>query len=464
MNKATAKPFRLAELFRRLRFDLAFFHWLKHYLPRGLYGRALLILVTPVILAQAVATYVFYERHWQTVTNRLTHALAGEIGVAATRMSEGDPAQMAESLRAALAQKLDIDILYDPGKTLAGYPARGDYTTLLARMLHKGLDEKLERPYSLDLRHAREWIAVHVQLEPGVMTIIFPERRVYTPTATIFVIWMIGSSALLSLIAILFMRKQIRPIRRLADAAERIGRGEDVPHFRPEGAREVRQAAVNLIIMRDRLRRQIAQRTGMLNGVSHDLRTPLTRMKLQLALMPETAEIAGLKADVRDMTEMIEAYLSFARGEDPEDVAPTRLSVLLEAAVDSARRLHPSVPFYLEKGGDAVIRLRPKAMGRALGNVIGNAARYGNSVWISVRPGQKFIDIIVDDDGPGVPPEKREDVFRPFMRLEESRNLETGGVGLGMTIARDILRHHGGDALLENSPRGGLRVVFHLPL
>ncbi len=459
-----SKPFSFKELLQRLRFDLAFFHWLKRYLPRGLYGRALLILVLPVLIAQGVATYVFYERHWQTVTNRLTYALAGEIAEIAARMEQGDPERILATSRDNLDRYLDLDISWHPGENLGRYLSRGDYTTLLARMLRKGLNERVDRPYALDLRHSYEWIAVHVQLKQGVLSVVFPERRVYTPTATIFLLWMVGSSALLSLIAILFMRNQIRPIRRLGQAAEAMGKGLDVPNFKPEGAREVRQAAVNLMIMRDRLRRQLAQRMAMLNGVSHDLRTPLTRMKLQLALMDETPEIAELKADVQDMTGMVEAYLAFARGDDTEEAVQVHLDVLLEDIISTARRMHSRTPIHLEPFENVILKLRPVAIGRALGNLIGNAARYAKEVWIGSSRGQKFVDIIIDDNGPGIPPERREEVFRPFTRLEDSRNPETGGVGLGLTIARDIALAHGGTILLEDSPRGGLRVVFRLPL
>jgi two-component system osmolarity sensor histidine kinase EnvZ len=458
------KPSTLKEQLKRLRLDLAFFHWLKRYLPRGLYGRTLLILVTPVILAQAVATFVFYERHWQTVTNRLTYAVAGEIGAITARMENGNPEKILKDSHDIWLQHMDLDVRYHRGESDAPYISRGDYASLLGRMLRQALDEKVNKSYALDLRHAHEWIAVHIRLKDGVMTVIFPERRVYTPTAGIFVLWMLGSSALLCLIAILFMRNQIRPIRRLADAAERIGKGLDVPHFRPEGAREVRQAAVNLIIMRDRLRRQIAQRTAMLNGVSHDLRTPLTRMKLQLAMMPDQQGISELKTDVQDMTNMVEAYLAFARGEDTEKAVTVDLENLLEDIVGSARRMNEDKPINLESFEMITLKLRPQAIGRALSNLIGNGARYGKEVWVSVQRGQKFVDILIDDNGPGIPADSREDVFRPFTRLEASRNPETGGIGLGLTITRDIVHNHGGTIALEDSPRGGLRVVFRLPM
>ncbi|MBY0429459.1 MAG: HAMP domain-containing protein, partial [Alphaproteobacteria bacterium] len=292
-------------LLSRLRFDLAFFRMLKRVLPRGLYGRALLIMVVPVILSQALAIYVFYERHWQTVANRLAFALAGEIAVLSERMEQEDPRQVIDNVKESVDKNLYLTLEYLPGKTIKNFPMRGDFSTILSKMLLKALNEKVGYQFALDLRHSEEKILIYVQLPDGVLSVSSPERRVYTPTTLFFVVWMIGTSLLLSIVAILFLRNQIRPITRLAKAAEKMGKGEETPDFRPEGATEVRQAAINLMIMRDRLRRQVAQRTAMLNGVSHDLRTPLTRMKLQLALMPQNAELDELKNDVEEMTQMI---------------------------------------------------------------------------------------------------------------------------------------------------------------
>lgn len=448
--------------FSRLRFDLGLFRLIKRVLPRGLYARALLILVVPVILSQALAIYVFYERHWQTVANRLAFALAGEIAVISDRMQEADPEQVIENVHDSVEKNLYLTLKYLPGETIKHYPMRGDYSTILSQMLLKALREKIGYRFALDLRYAEEKISIYVQLDHGVLAVVFPERRVYTPTTSFFVIWMIGTSLLLSVIAILFLRNQIRPITRLASAAEKMGKGEETPEFRPEGATEVRQAAINLMIMRDRLKRQIAQRTAMLNGVSHDLRTPLTRMKLQLALMPSSAEIDELKTDVEEMTQMIEAYLSFARGEDTEETTPILLEQLLTDVVSSARR--SNLEIHLDTPDEATVFVRATAIKRALNNLIGNAARYGKEVWIETEKGKKFVNIFIDDNGPGIPQNQREEVFKPFTRLETSRNPETGGVGLGLTIARDIAHQHGGDVILDDSPRGGLRAILRLPL
>lgn len=459
MNTKSRTP--LKNLLARLRLDLAIMHWLKKFLPRGLYGRALLILVTPVILAQAVATHIFYQRHWQTVTDRLTYALAGEIAVLADKIDADRPLEKIKELENDIEKHLNLSLRFHEGSLIGEYPMRGNYSDTLGQKMLKALEGKLGRPFALDLRYDHEWIAIHVALKKGVLTIISPERRVYTPTASIFIIWMMGSSALLSLIAILFLRNQIRPIRRLAKAAEMIGKGQDTPDFKPEGAREVRQAAINLLIMRDRLKRQIAQRTAMLNGVSHDLRTPLTRMKLQLALMLQGTEVQELKADVEEMTQMVEAYLAFARGDDAEETVPLDMEAMLQDVVATARRAN--LPIHLTILHAPALSGRATAIRRALNNLLSNAGRYGKEVWVSTGEGKTYFDVIIDDDGPGIPAEQRDEVFKPFTRLEASRNNETGGIGLGLTIARDIAHQHGGSIILDDSPQGGLRAIFRLP-
>lgn len=464
MPSASHDPSRkgLKKLLARLRPDLALMHWLKPFLPRGLYGRALLILVTPVILAQAVATHIFYHRHWQTVTDRLTFALAGEIASLADAVDGDNPEKAIKDLSEPADKHFNLQLQFHKNQSIAEFPMRGNYSDTLGRKMLRALEGKLGRPFALDLRYDHEWIAIHVAVRKGVFTVIAPERRVYTPTASIFIIWMVGSSALLSLIAILFLRNQIRPIRRLALAAEMIGKGQDTPDFRPEGAKEVRQAAINLLIMRDRLKRQIAQRTAMLNGVSHDLRTPLTRMKLQLEMMPSSKDTQELKADVEEMTQMVEAYLAFARGDDADETTAIDVEALLQELVSAARR--SNLPIHLTLLHAPPLSGRATALRRALNNLLSNAGRYGKEVWVSTREGKKYFDIIIDDDGPGIPAEQREDVFKPFTRLEESRNSETGGIGLGLTIARDIALQHGGTVLLEDSPHGGLRAIFRMPL
>jgi two-component system osmolarity sensor histidine kinase EnvZ len=326
------------------------------------------------------------------------------------------------------------------------------------------MDERVRRPFLVDTISVNRRVIVQVQLGDGVLEFDVHQKRLYSSTPYIFLMWMVGSSLVLFAIAIVFMRNQIRPIRRLAIAARSFGMGREVGDFRPEGAAEVRQAAEAFQQMRERLRRQFTQRTEMLAGVSHDLRTPLTRMKLQLAMLGDTPEIAELKSDVHDMEHMVEGYLAFARGEGTEAPVPTDLAALIMDAVAAEKRDGSTVTLVVNATDGVALEIRPQAFKRALVNLIANAKRYGETVAVAVSIGQEVILITVDDDGPGVPPESREDVFKPFFRLDSSRNPKTGGTGLGLTIARDIIRNHGGDLTLEDAPIGGLRARIRLPV
>ena len=312
------------------------------------------------------------------------------------------------------------------------------------------------------MTYAPETISIQIGVPEGVYTVLSPERRIYTPTTQIFILWMTGSSILLTSVALLFMRNQIRPIRRLADAAESIGKGREVPWFKIEGSSEVRQAGAALMVMRDRLKRQITQRTAMLAGVSHDLRTPLTRMRLQIAIMGATADTEELSSDIDEMEEMLNAYLAFARGEEAEAAVPTDIAELLNEIAVSARRQNPHVTMNAPQGIEII--LRRNAVKRCLTNLLSNALRYGSRAEINAALNDHMVTILIDDNGAGIAADRREDMFRPFTRMEESRNSATGGIGLGLTIARDIARSHGGDVVLEDSPLGGLRARVWLPV
>jgi two-component system osmolarity sensor histidine kinase EnvZ len=320
----------------------------------------------------------------------------------------------------------------------------------------------VQRPFQVDNRSFEREILIRVQLQDGLLELFVPRKRLFSSTTYIFVLWMVGTSMLLLGIATVFMRNQVRSVRKLAAAADSFGKGLDVPNFKPEGATEVRQAAMAFSLMRDRLKRQIQQRTEMLAGVSHDLRTPLTRMKLQLAMMADVEGCAELQEDVAEMERMVEGYLAFARGEGGEKPVLTDLGELLEDVVGRYRRQGCEIDLHVED--KVALTLRPHALSRALSNLIGNALRYGGHVWVRAGRRPDAVEVVVDDDGPGIPAEKREQVFKPFHRLEHSRNVATGGVGLGLTIARDIVRSHGGDVVLEDSPLGGLRARVRLPL
>jgi two-component system, OmpR family, osmolarity sensor histidine kinase EnvZ len=434
-----------------------------NWLPRSLFGRALLILLTPVVLAQLVATYIFFDRHWDNLVSRLAYGVSGDIALAVEFINryDGQPGRMRDLL-AQIERHTDLKLtlnLEAPAEQDAN--THGMVNATLFRHLSGRfaedtftiIDDAAER--SLKIRR------VLVKTDLGWLQVEIPQRRLESATASVFLLWMIGSAVVFFAIATLFLRNQIRPIRRLSDVAERFGKGQDAPGFKPEGATEVRRAAQAFLLMRERIKRQIRQRTEMLAGVSHDLRTPLTRMKLQLALM-RAKGIEELQEDVHEMERMVEGYLAFARGEGDEASEYLDLTDLIEGIITNHQR-----------GGEREIKatlppqyrfeVRPQAMRRCVGNLIGNALRYGKKVAVTLEETESLLFIHVDDDGPGIPADKRKDVLRPFVRLEESRNPETGGVGLGLTIARDIARGHGGDLVLADSPMGGLRASIRLP-
>ncbi|MDD3030205.1 MAG: ATP-binding protein [Alphaproteobacteria bacterium] len=431
---------------------------LKRFLPRSLFGRMLLILILPTFLMLTVATYVFFNRHWYTVTQRMANALVGDVAVLVSLLDEKDAPD--KNVTDLIEQKLRLVVAFDPNADLPSPPPspRGP----IAVILKHALNERLPYPYALNMNAAEKTIGIQVKTPKGVYTVLCSEKRVYTPTTSVFILWMTGSSILLTFVALLFMRNQIRPILRLAAAAEAIGKGRDVPWFKVEGSTEVRQAGAALMVMRDRLKRQIAQRTAMLAGVSHDLRTPLTRMRLQIELMGVSPDTEELLSDVAEMEEMLNAYLAFARGEEAEPSIPIDLGDLLNEVVLAARRQNPDITLNVSE--NVTIIMRHNAIKRCLTNLIGNALRYGSRAAVCATASEKMVTITIDDDGPGIPPTLREEMFRPFTRAEESRNQATGGVGLGLTIARDIARAHGGDVLLEDSPLGGLRARIWLPL
>ena len=433
----------------------------KTILPRTLFGRALLIIVTPLILLQIVTTLVFYDRHWETVARRLSGGVAGEVATLIRLLDERtDPGGRTTVLEMA-RQHMELRAALKLGAILPNTaPATG--SGILERTLSRALTDRVRKPFHIDTKSYDREIEINVQLPEGVLQVFTSRKRLFTSTTYIFVIWMVGTSLILFAVAMLFMRNQVRPIRRLAAAAESFGKGRDVPEFHPSGATEVRQAAAAFLDMRDRIRRQMGQRTDMLSGVSHDLRTPLTRMKLQLAMLADSPETAELKSDIAEMETMIEGYLAFARGEGTERPREVDLAALLGEVAEGARRDGAEVA--LATNGALSMTARPDAVKRSLTNIVANAARYGERVAIAAKRQADAIEITIDDDGPGIPGTMREDVFRPFFRLDRSRNPATGGIGLGLTIARDVIRGHGGDLTLASSPLGGLRATVRLPV
>lgn len=441
---------------------------LKQFMPRTIFGRSLLILIMPVLLLQAITTYIFFDRHWEKMTSRLAFAVAGETAIMAAVLEGDNSNESFSNLARYASQHLDLLISYAPGQVLEqqSYPTHPiDWRRMMmAKALTAELGAKVRRPFLIDIDGEEKWVDVRVQLNDGVLLVSMPQRRLFSSSSYIVILWMIGSSVILLTIAILFMRNQIRPIRRLAVAAERFGRGLDVPSsFKPEGAREVRQAAQAFLDMHERVRRQITQRAAMLAGVSHDLRTPLTRMKLQVAMMPPTGDTEALKQDIVDMEHMINAYLDFAKGESGEQPVRTDLRQVLDRVVMGARRQGADIT--LQMARDISLQLRPLAFERCLTNIVNNARKYAKNIWVEARhmDDGEHIEVVVDDNGPGIPADQLEEVFKPFVRVDTSRNMATGGVGLGLPIAREVVHAHGGRIWLEASPKGGVRAIIQLP-
>ncbi|MBT3557641.1 MAG: HAMP domain-containing protein [Rhodospirillales bacterium] len=434
--------------------------WIKRFLPKTLLGRSVLIIVIPLVLLQVVSAGIFYETHWSKITRRLAVGVAGDVAAVIDMMRHDPTPTGLEWAMHLAAGTMSFSSSFHEGDVLEQVTT--DIEGHMENTLLWALDSYVAKPVWIDSESLRRHVIIHVQLPTGVLRLTTPRKRLFSSTTYVFVLWMVGTSLILFAIATLFMRNQVKPIRRLAFASDEFGKGRDVEKFKPEGAAEVRLAAQAFIAMRERIQRQIGQRTDMLAGVSHDLRTPLTRMKLQLALLEGQKGVEDLKGDIAEMEYMLDEYLAFARGEGTEKPVDTNLSDLLREAVTQAGRKGAHVDLHLEE--DITIPIRPNAFRRSITNLVDNALRYGENVAIRAGRRDDMIEIAVDDDGPGIPEEKRDEVFRPFVRLETSRNQGTGGVGLGLSIARDVVRGHGGDMALDQSPLGGLRAIVRMPV
>nr|WP_309083327.1 ATP-binding protein [Chelativorans sp.] len=438
-----------------------FWRVVSRYMPKRLYARSLIIVIAPVILLQSVIAFVFMERHWQTVTQRLSQAvtrdIAAIIDILETYPHEDGYANIIRIAQERLALRISIE----PLEPLPP-PAPKPFFSLLDRTLSEEITRQIpEYPFWLDTVGNSNMVEIRIRLEDKVLRVFARRSQAYASNTHIFLLWMLGTSLVLLTIAVAFLRNQIRPILQLAEAAESFGKGRPTPDFQPRGAEEVRRAGTAFLQMRERIERQIEQRTAMLTGVSHDLRTILTRFKLQLALAYTKPDIKALDQDIEDMRLMLEGYLAFARGEAEEVAGKLDLAALL-GKIEEEAKLH-GCSFSAALTGDPHVHVRPNAFSRLLNNVIGNAFRYSSKVEVQARHGGGTLLVTVDDDGPGIPPDKREEVFKPFVRLDEARNQDESGTGLGLSIARDIARGHGGDITLEDSPLGGLRVVIRVP-
>ena len=440
--------------------------------PRSLFSRSLLIVILPLLILQAVLTYIFYERHWDKVTRTLAFGLAGEVGLLVDLLEAARTPETQTRVLDLARKHFDFAVSLEPGADLsAAVQTDGLAPARLDQNLHARFQEALDRPFAIDTRTIDEpnepsRIAVYVQLNDGLLRVLPLRKRVDSETTRVFIGWMFGLSLLLLALAVYFMTRQVRPILRLAWAMDKFGKGRDVGDLRVAGPTEIRRAGAAFNLMRKRILRHISQRTEMLAAVSHDLRTPLTRMKLELEMLDEgratPGDINDLRSDVEEMTRVVDGYLDFARGEGAqESMEPVELGPYLQEIADRASTPETRIDVELER--PITPPLRPIAMRRCLANLIQNAARYGSCVRVRATSNHGQVWIAIDDDGPGIPVEQRAAVFKPFYRLDASRSPETGGVGLGLTIARDIVLGHGGDIELTDGPGGGLRVLIRLP-
>jgi two-component system osmolarity sensor histidine kinase EnvZ len=438
---------------------------LKRYLPKSLFGRALMILLVPILLLQSLAAALFVQRHYDAITGQMAGAVAHELNFAITRVEEAPTVADARAALAQMAAQFDLEMGLDEGPELESQVLRQFYD-VTGGIIYETLKDILERPMALDLVNFRKYVDARIVTEKGIVRVLIPRRRLNPSNPHQLLIWTTLAAVVLAVIAVMFLRDQIRPIKELARAASAFGRGRSV-EFRPSGAVEVRSAGAAFVNMRTRIERQIEQRTRMLSGVSHDLRTPLTRMKLALAVAEDSPEMREIGSDVDEMERMLEAFLDFARGEGGEIPEPANPVELAEEVAADARRKAIEITLYshVETPDEPEVQMRRQALKRCLTNLVDNAASYGAQVRLSTKLNRRVLEFAVEDDGPGIPEEKREEVLRPFTRLDEARNQNVAsGVGLGLSIAQDIARAHGGSLTLDDSPRlGGLRATVALP-
>lgn len=434
--------------------------WLRRRMPTGLYTRSLLIVILPMLLLQTVVAAVFMERHWRMVTERLSEDTVSEIATIIEVIKAYPQDTNYDKITKIADDALDLTIAVDDDGQLPP-PRPRPFFSILDDILADQISRQIHLPFWIDTVGDSRLVEIRIKLDKRVLRVFVRRNSTYASNTHIFLIWMVGTAFVLVLISILFLRGQIRPILALAGAAESFGKGQKTEGFSPRGADEVRRAGLAFIQMRERIERQLEQRTAMLAGISHDLRTVLTRFKLQLALAGNKPELSGMGQDVDDMQSMLEGYLAFAKGEAEEDVGRLKLSELLEKCAANFA-LHGKTLTYSIDGEDE-IAVRPGAFTRLIDNLVSNAERYADTLRIEARHNAKWLTLTLDDDGPGIPANMREEVFKPFYRLDEARNLNASGTGLGLAISLDIARSHGGNIMLDDSPLGGLRAIVRLP-
>lgn len=414
-----------------------------------------------MILLQLVTTYVFYGRHWESISRNMASSLAGEISLISNGISNVKPEERKYILMTA-KQYMNLDATVADNKNVSTEESLNkEYSSLI-----DGLQTQSERKVAL-FRENSETLRLETQIGKDLLIIKFSNKRLTNPTSYIFVMWVLGSALLLLIISVIFMKNQIRSIASLAEAAEKFGRGLEITKFKPVGALEIRQAGIAFIEMKERIKRLVETRTQMLAGVSHDLRTPLTRMKLILSMLPDREKKDSMEQEVTEMEKMIDGYLNFAQLEVTQSFSEHTQEISLKQFIgDIAYKYtnYPNLRINVNITDNLKIKVRPEYFSRAIQNLIDNATKYAKYVLIRAQKEEnRFTHIFIDDDGIGIPEDKLDEVFQPFVRIDESRNSETGGTGLGLSIARDIIHKHGGEIKLSKSHLGGLRVTLTLP-
>lgn len=434
---------------------------LRNITPKSLFGRMLSIILVPIILVQIISVSIFYERHWDWVSRHMSNNLAKDLGFLIDELGN-EPSKDQRALSAVRARQYFGIIFYwlDGGILKPNQSFNSKFQNF-----RTSLEARIKEPFYLSSIEGSRQFYVDIQLANGIVRMLINDKRLFVPTGITFIMWSVGASVILFSIAIIFLRGQVRPILRLANAARKIGIGRDVSNYNIEGATEVRIAGRAFQAMRHRINRQISERTSLLAGVGHDLKTPLTRMRLQLAVMNNVKVIKeDFENEIAELEKMIDAYLDFARNERDEQMVDASLFKLLQEAAKisdpDGKKIDIDIPSY----NVPIFPIQVQSIRRALINLLTNAIRYAGKAKAKIQIFDDHSEIVIDDNGPGIPRDKRDEVILPFTRLDNSRNNQTGGTGLGLSIAKNAALNHGGELILEESPLGGLRVRLLLPL
>mgnify|MGYP001289682710 CR=1 FL=1 len=441
---------------------------IKKFIPSTLLGRSLVIVFVPIVSIVIITCLVFYQTSWDIISKRLSQSVVGDIGAVIELIDEKKINEAKDIIKPKLdlneakllSQKhfnFKIKLLENEFLNVKDFKPK-------KRILERRLSDELKRlnkEFVFDTTNLESGLKIKIQVNNDILIINVDKDRLYSGRAFVFILWMIFSSVILFFIAYIFMKNQTRPLKKLSILAETFGRGLDVPNFQSSGSIEIRQTANAFNVMRTRIKRFLKQRTEMLAGVSHDLRTPLTRIKLQTSMLKDNKLKNELHSDITEMTAMLDSYLSFARGEISDPIEKINFKLMLKDIINNLKSNNKDIELLIKN--EAETSGRPAQLKRCFVNIIENAKRYGDIIKITLKKNDEDIIINIEDNGRGIKKENFNDVFRPFFTLDKSRNKETGGSGLGMTISRDIIRSHGGDIILNKSQLGGLKVTINIP-